>query len=247
MLLVERGAIRLQSDEGSATLLPGTMLLVPPHVSCRLLRNSEAALAGFSFGASLVDPLALNGGGERVYEELGLGGASPARLFSRLPAAEYQAACALFAALVKEAGERKPGYQAMVRLRVMEAILLLYRARHGTVRTGEGAPLRFDVEEVRRFLQERHADELTLSGIAARYGLNPSYFSRLFHQEAGVPLVAYVNGIRIQRSCQLLKQTKISILEIAFAVGYNNISHFNRYFRRIVGMSPREYRSQAER
>lgn len=247
MLLVERGAIRLQSEKGSATLLPGTLLLVPPRSPCRLLRGPDAAFSGCSFGAALVDPLALDGGGDRVYEEMGLCVSSPAPRCARLPVAEYQAARYLFAALAKEAGERKPGYQAMVRLRIMEALLLLYRAGHGAVRREGEAPLRFDVEEVRRFLQERYADGLTLPGIASRYGLNPSYFSRLFHQEAGVPLVAYINSVRIQRSCLLLKRTRISILEIAMSVGYNNISHFNRYFRRIMGMSPREYRSQAER
>lgn len=45
----------------------------------------------------------------------------------------------------------------------------------------------------------------------------------------------------------LLKRTSLGVLEIALSVGYNNLSHFNRYFRRLVGMSPREYRVRGEK
>jgi AraC-like DNA-binding protein len=248
MLLVDRGALRLECTGRSFTLLPGSLLLVPPRVVHRILVGPDAAFHGFSFATSLIDPLALDSAGEPVFEDMGLAGSTAAApRIERLPPAEYREASSLFQSLTREAGEKRPGHEAMVRLRLMEAILLLYRARRGTERARDGAPLRFHLAEVQRFLQERFADELTLPGIAARYGLNPSYFSRLFHKEAGVSLVAYINRLRIQRSCQLLKRTRISILEIALSVGYNNISHFNRYFRRIMGMSPREYRAQAEK
>ncbi len=55
-------------------------------------------------------------------------------------------------------------------------------------------------------------------------------------------MVESINRARIQKGCQLLKRSQATIVEIAMAVGYNNLSHFNRYFRRIVGMSPRDYR-----
>lgn len=57
----------------------------------------------------------------------------------------------------------------------------------------------------------------------------------------------YLNRIRIQKSCLFLKRSSMSIVEIAFSVGYNNLSHFNRYFRRIMGMSPREYRNRSKK
>jgi AraC-like DNA-binding protein len=251
MFLVERGALRLQWPEGVLTLLPGSLALIPPGLECRILRGPDALLRGFAFAGSLVDPLTLDRSGDAVYEEMGLagpGGRGPsAPRAERLAPAEYRDAASLFALLQREASERKPGFEPMVRLRLMEALLLLYRARHESGRHGASAPLRFSLAEVERFIQERYAEELSLPGIAARYGLNPSYFSRLFHREAGIPLVAYINRVRIQRSCLLLKRTRMSILEISLSVGYNNLSHFNRYFRRIVGTSPREYRLSAER
>ena len=53
-------------------------------------------------------------------------------------------------------------------------------------------------------------------------------------------------GVRIQKSCLLLKRSDMPILDVAYAVGYNNISFFNRYFRKIMKMSPREYRRYAQ-
>jgi AraC-like DNA-binding protein len=134
----------------------------------------------------------------------------------------------------------------MVRLKIMEAMLMLARARQGTT-VGRGAPLRFHAEEAVAYVREHAADALSLPAVAARYGMNPSYFSRLFRKHAGLTLVELINTARIQKSCQLLKRTDASIVEIAVSVGYNNLSHFNRYFRRIIGMSPREYRADGKK
>jgi len=109
------------------------------------------------------------------------------------------------------------------------------------------AVLRFHPEAARQYIQAHSADPLSLDGLAARYGMNPSNFSRLFNGSTAVPLVEYINRVRIQKSCQLLKRTDAGIMEIAMAVGYNNLSHFNRYFKRIIGQSPREYRSASKR
>ena len=135
--------------------------------------------------------------------------------------------------------QRTTGFQSMMRLKLMELILLLARARTDT---RGSTPIRFHHVEAMEYIQAHSADPLTLPDLAARYGLNPSYFSRLFSSKAGMPLVEYINRIRIQKSCLLLKRSEASIMEIALAVGYNNLSHFNRYFRRLMGKSPHEYR-----
>jgi AraC-like DNA-binding protein len=92
------------------------------------------------------------------------------------------------------------------------------------------------------YIEDRYADQLTLGEMARRFGLNPSYLSRAFRKETGFTIVEYVNKVRIRRSCLLLKHSDAGILDIALAVGYNSLSHFNQYFRRVMGMSPREFR-----
>ena len=241
--LVQRGAPRLLHAGKTLTLAGGTIFLLPPGAGCWLLKDHDSSIQDLSFGRSLVDPLTLGSSIDIIVETM----AAPGPQVARLPASEYEEARALFLFMKKESAARRAGYQAMVRLKLMEAILMLARARIGNESPGLTGPIRFHPTEALQYIQERYADQLSLQQIASRYGLNPSYFSRLFHRHEGVSLVEYVNRVRIQKSCQLLKRSEAGIIEIALAVGYNNISHFNRYFRRIMGMSPREYRNSSKR
>jgi AraC-like DNA-binding protein len=241
LVLVEQGLL----DTGARSFPAGALILFRPPAPAR--RDQPGTrLRAFSFGRSLADPLAFDASATRIVEMLG----APGPVAARLSGQAFAEARTLFDRLEREDEARGPGFEAMIRLKVMEALLLLSRAM-GLARGAPGAlggpgmdgvGRRFDVEEAKRWIQEHHADPLSLGQIASLFGNNPSYFSRLFHREAGVSLVEYINRVRIQHSCQLLKRSNAGIMEIAMAVGYNNISHFNRFFRRLMDMSPREYR-----
>ncbi|TGR73017.1 AraC family transcriptional regulator, partial [Mesorhizobium sp. M1C.F.Ca.ET.189.01.1.1] len=83
--------------------------------------------------------------------------------------------------------------------------------------------------------------EGTLAEIAGR---SPSAFSRSFRRHTGMALVQYVNRLRINLACQLLmSEGQMSITEICYAAGYNNISNFNRQFLAQKGMSPSRFRA----
>ena len=82
--------------------------------------------------------------------------------------------------------------------------------------------------------------------MAARCALNPGYFSRAFRDEAGMPMFKVINTIRAQKACMLFKRSDMPILEIANAVGHNNVSFFNRYFKKIIKTSPRDYRKDGK-
>jgi AraC-like DNA-binding protein len=80
--------------------------------------------------------------------------------------------------------------------------------------------------------------------LAAIAGRSPSAFSRSFRRHTGMALVQYVNRLRINLACQLLmSETQMSITEICYAAGYNNISNFNRQFLTQKGMSPSRFRT----
>ncbi len=93
------------------------------------------------------------------------------------------------------------------------------------------------------YIDERYDEAFTLDFFVRRCAMNVTDFSRRFKDKAGCPLFEYINKRRIARACALLKSSDLSVLEIAMAVGYNNVSFFNRYFLRIVGVSPRAFRS----
>jgi len=98
------------------------------------------------------------------------------------------------------------------------------------------------VNTVLNFLSENYAEQLSLEKVAGRLHMNPSYFSRFFHKATGSKFFDFINRLRVSRACDLLLRSDKQISEICYEVGYNNLSNFNRQFRKLKNLSPKEYR-----
>lgn len=81
--------------------------------------------------------------------------------------------------------------------------------------------------------------------VAELVGLEPSAFSRAFRRLTGMNFSAYSRSVRVWRARTLLAETGMSITDICFEAGFNNLSNFNRYFRTETGLTPRSYRKAA--
>ncbi len=101
------------------------------------------------------------------------------------------------------------------------------------------------MDDVVRYIDEHYAETFNQDYFVSRCAMNTSDFSRLFKEKAGCPLFEYINRQRVHKACLLLKSSSLSIIDIAAAVGYNSLSFFNRYFLRIIGCSPREFRNRS--
>ena len=84
--------------------------------------------------------------------------------------------------------------------------------------------------------------QYSLEETAHKYGMNPSYFSRLFHTTTGISFKKYNSQLRIELAKRLLEETDMSILEVGLECGFNTPSNFIRIFREFVGLVPSEYR-----
>lgn len=100
------------------------------------------------------------------------------------------------------------------------------------------------VKEAVAYINENYFEELTLSGLADKYAVESSYFSRLFKQETGENLMLYIAGRRMEKAKELMRREDINIAEVAFMVGYDDYTYFSKVFKKHVGASPREYRSR---
>ncbi len=103
------------------------------------------------------------------------------------------------------------------------------------------------IDVMKRYIQENYSRDITRDEIAASVFLSPDYAAKLFKTETGVPLRDYVNEVRILHARQLLAEDKLSVSEVAVQVGLDNFSYFSTLFRKATGLSPREYRQQAEK
>lgn len=90
-------------------------------------------------------------------------------------------------------------------------------------------------------------DELSLTSIAANAYFNPAYLSRLFHQVTGETLSEYVSAERIRKANELLQNNSMRISDISEAVGFSSSANFTRFYRKMAGCTPQEYRDRLAR
>ena len=100
----------------------------------------------------------------------------------------------------------------------------------------------FYIKEALVFIDRNYQRDISIEEIAAVCGLNRSYFGKVFRDSVGESPQAYLLHYRMARAAQLLKETRMSIGEIAAQVSYPNQLHFSRAFKNVHGVSPREYR-----
>lgn len=100
------------------------------------------------------------------------------------------------------------------------------------------------LENIKSYIRENMAYDISLSELANIFSYNEKYLGQLFKARSGYTVKEYCNMIRVDRAKHLLAQTKQSIANIAQQLGFSNVTYFDRVFRKITGVSPREYRTR---
>lgn len=100
------------------------------------------------------------------------------------------------------------------------------------------------VARAKKFIEKTLADPLPLSLVARHSGLSESHFCRVFKEATGPTLTDYVNRRRIEWAKQELLKPEVRVSEIAFQIGYQSLSQFNRSFARFTGNSPTNFRRE---
>jgi AraC-like DNA-binding protein len=100
------------------------------------------------------------------------------------------------------------------------------------------------IAKARRYIHSHLDDPLPLGAVAHEAGLSESHFCRLFKESTGLTLTDYVNRCRVEWAKKELLKPEKRVSEIAFEVGYQSLSQFNRSFARIVGSAPTAWRRE---
>jgi AraC-like DNA-binding protein/quercetin dioxygenase-like cupin family protein len=122
-----------------------------------------------------------------------------------------------------------------------QALVAIYQQdarNHGVM----GAQIDRRIEQVTNFIRSHPEARMSLEAAAARSGLAPTYFSRLFSQEVGMSLRAFMLQVRMERARLLLEETTMSVGEIAAALGYSDIFLLSRQFKQHYGYAPSQVR-----
>jgi len=100
-----------------------------------------------------------------------------------------------------------------------------------------------DLQRVVDYLHGQYANpELTLESICRDTGINRNRLSELLKEEVGATFKSYLNEIRLTEAARVLAETDLQVTEVAYKVGFGNVSHFNRVFKEKYSLTPLEYR-----
>lgn len=100
------------------------------------------------------------------------------------------------------------------------------------------------ITRAKAFIQEHQNENLRLGQVSKAVNSSPFYFCKLFKKATGLNFTDYLSRIRIERARNLLLNPNLRVSEIAFEVGFQSLTHFNRVFKHTVGQSPTQYREQ---
>lgn len=100
------------------------------------------------------------------------------------------------------------------------------------------------IEQIKEQLGFYYTDTVHLEDLAKLVNLSPSYLSRLFHKETGETITEYIRGLRLKHACSLLKETNLTINEIARETGFQSSHNFSQQFSKQFGQTPNQFRKQ---
>ncbi len=143
-----------------------------------------------------------------------------------------------------ESFQKKTAYALRMKLLLLEILILLTRSFQTEEMTGKqiGSEAFAGIGIALDYINKNFSASLSLENIAAEAGMSRTYFCQMFKRLNGMTPWEYISIKRIEKAQELLRSTEKSVLDISFDCGFNNISHFNRVFRKITGQTPTKYR-----
>ena len=103
-------------------------------------------------------------------------------------------------------------------------------------------PVNKRVNRIHEFLMKNYKGDVDLKEIAEVAHMAPASVCRFFKNSTGLTIFEYLNKIKINYACQLLLNTDLNVLDISYDCGFNNLSHFNKQFRKFIGATPTQFR-----
>lgn len=265
LLFVEKGSLINRFKGSSIQMKPGDVVLMKPylqHVLDDAVKNQTRKAYCCSFLPQAVD-LSINS-----LEEL-KSSRSPNRYFFKpfmslveddvaaiqlkIDPRQRETLTGLFEQLRAMSHEHTERSHALTRchfLALLEFLAEQYEQGQGvshTVQVDLAVPVSRYQAGMRKTLNHIHdhfETQLKLKDMAAMSGASETYFCRLFKHETGMTFLNYLNGLRIERACVLLRDTTDNALDICFRVGFNDYTHFGRQFKKHTSVSPAEFRQQ---
>jgi AraC-like DNA-binding protein len=100
------------------------------------------------------------------------------------------------------------------------------------------------ITRAKEFIARNHEEDISLGQVAKAVNTSTFYFCKMFKKATGLHFTDYVSRVRMEKAKNLLLNPNLRISEVAYQVGFQSLTHFNRVFKKIAGQSPTAYRAQ---
>ena len=249
IILVDQGHLEWAVEQVPEVLNPGTVFFTLPWQKHGSLQVQEPRNRIFYILFSLPGKNDVLKAEMRFPEALKFSAAEQqmlAQVFMKAPHHAWQAS-SLFKRLFPELIQRLAGTTAMDSLSAISLLRSILIELADTISKSQSTQQHPSptVRKVRSFLREigqalDHA--WTLEEMATRCGVKRTQLSKIIKQVTGYPPIQYLNRIRLEKACEILRNTDRSITDIAFDCGYGSSQYFAENFKKHLRMTPTEYR-----
>lgn len=144
-------------------------------------------------------------------------------------------------------GTNPPGYQLFIKSQLFRLFYLLYN-RLCPAEPSRSRPKALEkMKLILKYVENHYMNKITIADAAEASGVSPSHFMRYFKNTMGTSFIDYLNEYRLTMASRLLVSSDSSILAIASEVGFENLSYFNRTFKKRFALTPSAYRKKYSR
>ncbi|KUP25166.1 helix-turn-helix domain-containing protein [Paenibacillus sp. DMB5] len=160
-----------------------------------------------------------------------------------LPITSLEHVSSFIAAMIKEYEEKQQGYQTMLASRFME--LVVYLSRHYENQEAGTDNSLMHLASAISYIEDHYCEQITLEDIAAQSRISVRHLNRIFRAYYQTTPIAYIQRLRLELACTLLRGSRHSITEISYMCGFNDSNYLTRQFKKAYGMSPKAYRGNS--
>lgn len=158
-----------------------------------------------------------------------------------LTGTEFQETGNLFEKMYGEYKKLKKGWTDVIRANLIELIVKIFRNMDESSKGIRQKNQKLIAKAI-EYMKMNYKSEITLSDLAMQSFISKNYFSKLFKEVTGTNVSDYIQYLRTDEACTLLKSTNMKVTDIALQVGFSDLKFFYEVFKKITGKTPGEYK-----
>lgn len=154
---------------------------------------------------------------------------------------DYPPVAELFEKLLDTWNDKGPGYEFVAATYLRQLLILISQ---NNKKQSKNRAVSLKIDRIIEYMRQNIDSKITLEELSRIAGLSTFYLSRAFKEATGYPIIMYFNKMKIDKAKEMLIEGNKKVKEVAYGLGYSNEFYFSRTFKRIEGLSPKEFYSK---